>query len=218
MANYTYLVNDLIESTENDNSDFETAIPRMVNKAELRLTTDLDDYGLVTYTSVAVSSGKNIITLPAGTRIVKNVNINNAGTKINLVQRTDEFINDYWSVSASTGTPEYYARRDNTTILIAPTAVSTVDGIVAHISRPVTLASATPTNYFSDFCYNALYNASMIEALLFMKNYEAIGVYETRYKESVTALRNQARRTRRDDMEAPASPAGGDNTITQGGL
>ena len=218
MANYTYLVNDIIESTENDNSDFASAIPKFVNRAELRLTTDLDDYGLVTHTSVAVSSGKNVITLPSGTRVIKNVNINNAGTRINLVQRTDEFINDYWSVSASTGTPEYYAKRDNTTILIAPTPVSTVDGVVVHISRPTTLASATPNNYFSDFCYNALYNASMIEALLFMKNYEAIAIYETRYKESVTALQNQARRTRRDDMEAPASPAGGDNTILQGSL
>jgi len=218
MANYTYLVNDIIESTENDNSDFASAIPKFVNRAELRLTTDLDDYGLVTHTSVAVSSGKNVITLPSGTRVIKNVNINNAGTRINLVQRTDEFINDYWSVSASTGTPEYYARRDNTTILIAPTPVSTVDGIVAHISRPVTLSSATNTNYFSDFCYNALYNASMVEALLFMKNYEAIAVYESRYKEDVLALRNQARRTRRDDMESPANPAGGDNTILQGSL
>ena len=218
MANYTYLVNDIIESTENDNSDFTSAIPKFVNRAELRLTTDLDDYGLVTHTSVAVSSGKNVITLPSGTRVIKNVNINNAGTRINLVQRTDEFINDYWSVSASTGTPEYYARRDNTTILIAPTPVSTVDGIVVHISRPVTLSSATNTNYFSDFCYNALYNASMVEALLFMKNYEAIAVYESRYKEDVLALRNQARRTRRDDMESPASPAGGDNTILQGNL
>ena len=218
MASYTYLVDDIIESTENDNSDFASAIPKFVNRAELRLTTDLDDYGLVTHTSVAVSSGKNVITLPSGTRVIKNVNINNAGTRINLVQRTDEFINDYWSVSASTGTPEYYARRDNTTILIAPTPVSTVDGIVAHISRPVTLSSATNTNYFSDFCYNALYNASMVEALLFMKNYEAIAVYESRYKEDVLALRNQARRTRRDDMESPANPAGGDNTILQGTL
>jgi len=216
MANYTYLVNDIIETTENDNSDFTSAIPKFVNRAELRLTKDLDDYGLVTYTSVAVSSGKNIINLPAGTRILKNFNINNAGTKINLLQRTDEFLNDYWNVSASTGTPQYYARRDNTTVLIAPTAVSTVDGVVVHISRPATLSSVTNTNYFSDFCYNALYNASMVEALLFMKNYEAITIYESRYKEEVQALRNQARRTRRDDMETPASPAGGDNTILGG--
>lgn len=216
MANYTYLVNDIIETTENDNSDFTSAIPKFVNRAELRLTKDLDDYGLVTYTSVAVSSGKNIINLPSGTRILKNFNINNSGTKINLLQRTDEFINDYWSVSASTGTPQYYARRNNTTVLIAPTAVSTVDGVIVHISRPTTLSSASDTNYFSDFCYNALYNASMVEALLFMKNYEAITVYESRYKEEVQALRNQARRTRRDDMETPASPAGGDNTVLGG--
>ena len=58
----------------------------------------------------------------------------------------------------------------------------------------------------------------MVEALLFMKNYEAISVYESRYKEDVLALRNQARRTRRDDMESPANPAGGDNAILQGSL
>ena len=31
-------------------------------------------------------------------------------------------------------------------------------------------------------------------------------------------LLNQARRTRRDDMQAPASPAGGDNAVIQGSL
>ena len=95
-------------------------IPKMVNRAEERLTKDLDDYGLVTYTSVAVSAGNNKVTLPSGTRIVKNVNITSDGSKINLLQRTDEFINDYWPVSASTSEPKYYARRNNTTILIAP--------------------------------------------------------------------------------------------------
>jgi len=218
MANYTYLVNDILETTENGSSEFLSSVPKMVNKAELRLTKDLDDYGLVAYTSVAVSSGKNIVNLPQGTRILKNFNIVSNGTKINLLQRTDEFINDYWPVSASTGTPEYYARRDNTTVIVAPTPVSTISGQVVHISRPVTLASATPNNYFSDFCYDALYNASMVEALLYMKNYEPMSIYETRYKEALAALLNQSRRTRRDDMQAPASPAGGDNTVIQGSV
>ena len=218
MANYTYLVNDILETTENGSDEFLSSVPKMVNKAELRLTKDLDDYGLVSYTSVAVSSGKNIVSLPQGTRILKNFNIVSSGTKINLLQRTDEFINDYWPVSASTGTPEYYARRDNTTVIVAPTPVSTISGQVVHISRPVTLASATPNNYFSDFCYDALYNASMVEALLYMKNYEPMSIFETRYKEALAALLNQSRRTRRDDMQAPASPAGGDNTVIQGSV
>ena len=126
MANYTYLVDDIIQATENDSSDFLTYIPKIVNRAEERLTRDLDDYGLVSYTSVAVSSGVNLITLPSGTRVVKNFNVVSNGTRINLLQRTDEYIRDYWPVSASTGTPEYYARRNNTTVIVAPTPVSTL--------------------------------------------------------------------------------------------
>ena len=216
MANFSYLVDDLVAATENDSSEFSSYIPKMINRAEERLTRDIDDYGLVVYTSVAVSAGVNTISLPSGTRIVKNFNIVSDSTRINLLQRTDEYIRDYWPVSASTGTPEYYARRNNTTVLIAPTPSSTVNGEVVHISRPVTLASATPTNYFSDFCYDALFNAAMVEAMVFMKNFELVQLFEARYTQALQSLQNQARRTRRDDMETPASPAGADNPVILG--
>jgi len=38
MANYTYLVTDIIEASENDGSEFVSAIPNMVNRVEERLT------------------------------------------------------------------------------------------------------------------------------------------------------------------------------------
>ena len=50
-----------------------------------------------------------------------------------------------------------------------------------------------------------------------MKNYTAKEIYEQQYQNSVGLLRNQSRRTRRDDMQTPASTGGGDNTI-EGGL
>lgn len=216
MANYTFLVDDIIGATENDGSEFLAYMPKITNRAEERLTRDLDDYGLVVYTSAAVSAGNNILTLPSGTRILKNINMVANGTRIHLLQRTDEYIRDYWPVSASTGTPQYYGRRDNTTVLIAPTPVSTFDGEIAYVKRPTTLTSATQTNYFSDYCYDALFNACMVEALMFMKDYNAVQLFEARYKTAIIELQNRARRTRRDDMEAPASPAGADNPITQG--
>ena len=73
MANYTYLVNDIIRTTENDSSEFATAIPDFVNRAEERLTKDLDDYGLVQTTAVALSATTNVFVLPVGTRIIKNL-------------------------------------------------------------------------------------------------------------------------------------------------
>jgi len=216
MANYTFLTEDIIGATENDGTEFLAYIPKMVNRAEERMTRDLDDYGLVTYTSVAVSAGNNIITLPVGTRIIKNFNIQSNGTRIHLLQRTDEYIKDYWPVSASTGTPAYYGRRNNTTVLIAPTPVSTYDGEIAYVSRPTTLTSATQNNYFSDFCYDSLFNACMIEALIFMKDFNTVQLFEQRYQQSIAELQNRARRTRRDDMETPASPGGADNPVIMG--
>ena len=216
MANYTYLVNDISDACENTGSEFLAYIPNMVNYAEERLVKDLDDYGLVSYTSVAVSSSNNKVTLPSGTRVIKNFNLQSNGTKINLLLRTDEFINDYWPVSASTSEPKYYARRNNTTVLIAPTPASTHNAEVVYVSRPVTLSSVAPTNYFSDFCYNALFNASMVEAMIYQKDYQASQIFQQRYNESIQILQNQSRRNRRDDMQTPASPAGADNPIIPG--
>jgi len=211
MADYTFLVNDIIDACENEGAEFLAYVPNMVNRAEERLTKDLDDYGLVTYTSVAVET--RIVTLPVGTRIVKNINITSNGSKINLLQRTDEFINDYWPVIASTSEPKYYAPRDNTTVLIAPTPVSSFDGEIVHVSKPVALTSTTPTNYFSDFAYDLLFFASLIEAMLFQKDFPAAQMYEQKYAQVLELQRNQARRTRRDDMQTPASPAGADDNL-----
>ena len=212
MADYIYLVEDIIEAAENDGSEFVSAIPRMVNRAEERLVKALDDYGLVTTTSIEVSSGKNKITLPTGTRTIRNVRLDDSGTRIMLLQRTDEFLYDYWPVSASTGTPKYYAKTNNTEIVVAPTASATYGGEISYTARPTTLTSTTPDNYFTEFCYDALFFGSMVEAGDFMKNYSVSTYYEQRYQNAVELLRNQSRRTRRDDMQGPAS-ALGDNTI-----
>ena len=203
MASYSDLVTELISVNENDGDEFLAYIPKMINRAEDKLTKDLDDTGLIAHTSVAVSSGNNSITLPVGTRIVKNFYIDSSGSKINMLMRTSEFLNDYWPVSASTGIPKYYTRLSNTAITVAPTPSSTFNGVVAHISRPTTLTSAANNNYFTDFCYDALFYASQVEALMFQKNYSVVPAFESKYKDAINALRMQASRTRRDDLQQP---------------
>lgn len=217
MTSFTYLVNDLIESCENESQEFLDYTPKMIYKAEERLFREIDDYGLVVYTSVAVSASNPQVSLPAGTRVVKNLNItDDSGIKTNILLRTDEFLTDYWPNATSTGTPKYYAKLDHTAIRLAPTPVSTVSGELVYEGKPETLTSANQTNYFTDNTYDALYYAAMIEALLFEKNWSAVPMYEGRFKDAVNSLRNQARRTRRDDLQPNMSPAGGDNTITGG--
>ena len=121
MTTFSYLKTDLINTTENDSTEFSTQVSSFVKKTEFRLVKDLDDQGMTEYTSVSVSSGNaGAVPLNDRVRIVRNVNY----------------------------------------------IVST-------------------------------------------------GTWQAQYDNAILALRNQARRTRQDDMAVAASPAGGPDTITQ---
>ena len=224
MPNYAYLKTDLVNTSENDSTEFASQVSAFVKRTEFRLIKDLDDVGLDEYTTVSVSSGNaGSISLNDRTRIVRNVNyvVSNGTTVTNLLQRTLEYAQDYWPVSASQGTPRYYSRRNNTELKIVPTPVSAITAVVKTQSQPLPLASATDTsvttsNYFSEYCYDALFAGCMMEATMFMKDWNTLNVWQGYYTAAIDTLRNQARRTRQDDMEIAASPAGGPDTLMQG--
>ena len=224
MPNFAYLKTDLINTTENDSTEFSSQVSAFVKKTEFRMVKDLDDSGLDEYTNISVSSGNaGTVSLNDRVRIVRNVNfkVSTGTTVTNLLQRTVEYVNDYWPVSASTGTPRYYTRKNNSSIKIVPTPVSALTVEIQSQSQPLPLASATGTsvttqNYFSDYCYQALFAGCMVEATMYMKDWNTLPVWQTEYQTAIAALRNQARRTRQDDMAVAASPAGGPDTITQG--
>ena len=224
MATYSYLKTDIIQTSENDSTEFASAFSYFVDKSEIRLLKDLDDVGLNEYTTITLTKDNPVVSLNDRVHIVRNVNYTTSvsSIKTNLLQRTYEYAIDYWPyASASVGTPRYYSRKTNSSIYIVPTPATTLSGEVQTVSRPLPLSSATGTsvttqNYFSNYCYDALFTGCMIEATMFMKDWNTLPVWENRYQGAVMALRNQARRTRQDDMAVAASPAGGPDTITQG--
>ena len=229
MPSYSYLKTDIINTTENDSTEFEDQIPKLIEKTELRLTKDLDDVGLDEYTAITLTANNVSVALNDRVRIVRNVNFTTsisvvgtpASSKVNLLQRTYEYATDYWPVATSTGTPRYYSRKTNGSIYVVPTPTSTLSGVVQTASRPLALASATGTsvttsNYYSEYCYDALFYGCLLEATMYMKDWNTLPIWQQQYEASIITLRNQARRTRQDDMEVPASPAGGPDTIIQG--
>ena len=219
MSTYSYLLTDLKNTAENDSTEFTEQIPKFIEKTEIRLTKDLDDFGLDSFTTITLTAGNPIVSVPSGTRVVRNVNYTTSASSIktNLLQRSYEYAIDFWVyASADTGTPRYYARKNNTQIYIVPTPSSTVTGEIQTVSRPASLTSAAPTNYYSEFCYNALFYGCMSEASMFMKSWDTVPLWEQQYKNAVDGLRNQARRTRQDDMESANSPVGGPDTVIQG--
>mgnify|MGYP003642046221 FL=1 len=224
MPNYAFLKTDLINTSENDSTEYADQIPKFVEKAEDRLVKELDDPGLDNFASFTFTASSPTVSLPVDSLIVRNVSFTTSTSSLitPLLQRTYEYAIDYWPyASASVGTPRYYSRKNNTSIYIVPTPTSALSGEIQYTRRPIPLSSATGTsattsNYFSEFTYNALFNACMVEASKFTKSWDIVQVWESSYTNSVDALRNQARRMRQDDMENPRNPVGGPDTVLQG--
>ena len=223
MGTYSDLKTAIINTTENDGTEFSSVIPDFISRTELRLTKDIDDCGLDIYTAITLAASNPVVSLNDRVRIVRNVNFttSTSSIKTNLLQRTYEYAIDYWPyVSASTGTPRYYARKNNTSIYIVPTPASTLTGEIQTVSQPLPLASATgtsvtTTNYFSQYCYDALFYGCMMEATMYMKDWQTLPLWQQQYEAAIITLRNQARRTRQDDMAVAASPAGAPDPVQQ---
>ena len=213
---FNSLVSIIIETTENDGSEFVGALPAMIQRAQEKMQNDLDDQGLVSYASVAVSASSAEVSVPVGGEIIKTFSIEVDGARTQLKHRPYEYLLDYWPVSASTGTPRYYGFKTNTEIRVAPTPSATVDSQIGFIAQITTITSASPTNYFTIHCENALFYSSMIEASLFMKSFNTTAAWQQEYQGEIERLRNRARRSRQDDMQTSFSTAGGPNTLVKG--
>jgi len=213
---FNSLVSAIVETTENDGSEFLGALPNMIQRAQDKMMNDLDDQGLVSYASVAVSSGTAEVSVPTGGEIIKTFTIEVSGARTQLKHRPYEYLLDYWPVSASTATPRYYGFKTNTEIRVAPTPSGTIDSQIGFIAQITTITSASPTNYFTTHCENALFFATMVEASLFMKSFNTTQAWQQEYAGEIERLRNRARRSRQDDMQTNFSPAGGPNTLVKG--
>lgn len=215
--NYNNLKTQIQNTFDDEDTEFTDSIPDFISRAELRLTRELDSRGLTEYATSSFTANEPWLVLPSNLLIIRNVNyINSEGSRISLLLRAKEFTEDYWPVRSSVGVPKYYARFRNDQLIIVPTPTSANEVELEYVVQPSVLSSANQTNYFTDFCANALFYASMIEACYFMKNYTAAQIWDGQYQRANLTLVNEARRNRRDDMELNASPAGSGDTLIDG--
>ncbi len=213
---YSQLRTNIIESTENDGTEFAGQIDQFIARAEARLTIDIDDAGLTQHQYSQLVASDPFLGLPVGFTIVESANITANGTRINLLNRNVDFIADYWPVRTATGTPKYYGLWDDNTIIVAPTPVSAFNIELAFVAEPTAITAANPTNYYTAETPNALFYACMVEAELFNKNYEVVKLWTELYTKEIELLRNRARRARRDDLEPHNQQANNANTLTGG--
>jgi len=215
-TSYTQLRDDIASEFEDDSVEFAAQIPRFINRAQIRLTRDLDSYGLVKHATTPLANSNFFITLPQEVLYTKYLTFVTSITTTDLHLVTDEYIQDYWPVRTSVGFPRLYAMWDNRTIIVAPTP--DVDGTVelGYVAYVTAIGSASvSTNYFTEFAEDAFLYASMVEATRFGKAWEQQQVWEGDYQRSLGALREEHRRFRQNDQKANFVET--ENTMRTGG-
>lgn len=198
---YTYntLVADVIANMEEDSSEFLSALPSIITRAQAYIQRRIDSANILRFVDVTVSASVRTVDLPSDLLVLKSVQVSTNSGTINLVQQTNEYLTAYWPDYVSVGTPKYYASKDNAQIFVAPTPDVNTNATVEYVPRVSILTSAVSSNWFSDYADAAFFAAAMMFANAWTKNPGATNLWKIQTDEELSVLNNEARRTRRSD-------------------
>lgn len=183
-------IQDYSESTE---TSFVTNLPNFIKTAEERIlkTVQLDDF-IKNVTGTATASSP-FLGSPTDYLSSFSLAVIDSSSNYNYLQlKHPSFIRDFTPASSTTGLPKYYAEFDENTFILAPTPDTTYTFELHYFFRPSSLTSAgdSGTTWLSDNAPNALLYGSLTEAMVYLKNYESLPIYEQRFQEAIALLKN----------------------------
>lgn len=192
MSNYTNLVQDIKDFTENNGTDFANEINRFIANVELRLSKELINCpALNKHVTSSLTASDPFINKPSGLISTISLQILSSSTRAPLEYRDIGFINEYWPTRTTTGTPKFFANWDETYYIVAPTPSTTFSVELNYRERFDNIGSSTATNWLTDNAYDLLLYGCLIEASVYNKDAAQQQVYTGRYTESLQNTKNE---------------------------
>ena len=191
-------IQDYLDSTE---ASFVSNLPTFITTAEERIfkNVQLDDFrknqvGNLTASGTYLECPTDYLA-PFSLAVVDSANNYNY-----LLLKQVSFIRDFTPNASTKGLPKYYAEFDDNTFIVAPTSDLAYEVELHYYYRPASLTSTTgsETTWLSENAPNAMLYGSLVEACTYLKNYESIPVYESKFQEAILGLKNlgEAKSTR----------------------
>ncbi len=130
----------------------------MIDYAELRIYRELDflytqkdaDTSDLTVGTRSIAIPGSIIIVNSASLITPASTVADSGTRNPMQRVSVEFMNFVWATVATTGVPLYYALKDNSTIILAPTPDDTYKVNCVGVYRPDPLYTDTNGTFISD--------------------------------------------------------------------
>ena len=198
---YTTLKTAIQDYLESSESSFVTNLPTFITTAEERIfkNVQLDDFRKNQVGNLTASG--TYLECPTDYLAPFSLAVIDSSSNYNyLLLKQVSFIRDFTPNASTTGLPKYYAEFDDNTFIVAPTPDSTYEVELHYYYRPASLTTTTgsETTWLSKNAPNAILYGSLVEACTYLKNYEAIPAYESKFQEALLGLKNlgEAKSTR----------------------
>lgn len=201
-VNYTSLFADITNYLERGGSETTdptvfNQIPRLINAAERALMQQLKLLGSIetlVNAPVGLATGVSVYTKPDRWRSTVDMNFG-TGTDNNtrrfLFPRSYEYCRTYWPDSTQTGVPKFYSDYNYQHWLIVPTPDDDYPWEVVNYMQPVLLSEDTQTNFFTDYCPNALLFGCLVQASPFIKDDSRVALWGSMYATEMSTLDSQ---------------------------
>ena len=155
---YTQLKSSIQEYTDNNETSFVSNLDRFIKSAEQRIFSTVDLEYFRKNASGAMTSGNQFMAVPLEYLASFSLSVENSGSKVFLLQKDVNFLQESYPDSTATGIPKYYAAYDVNNFIIAPTPNANFSTEIHYYYRPVSLAdskfSLTVSNVSGTFVNN----------------------------------------------------------------
>lgn len=203
-VNFTSLQADIQKNLERGESAVTdptvfAQIPRLINAAERKLAQDLKLLGQIEVFSAAPPAGglqasNPVVAKPDRWRQTVSMGYgagtgNNTYTPLN--GRAYEYLLMYWPDATATEAPQFYADVDLQHWWIAPTPDAAYPLRAVLYMQPPLLGDDQQTNFWSDYCSNALLYGALIEAEAFIKEDQRIPLWKELWAQELVTLGKQ---------------------------
>ena len=202
MTTYAELTTQILRYTETSTDVLTSTITDdFIEHTENRILREADIDAFKSHQYSALTSSNPFLSLPGASGIgatptslatIRTVHIypaSGTATRDFLEQRDISFMNEYWPVRTSTGTPKYWSWWDEDTIYVAPTPDAAYNIEIGITRLPTRLSSSNTTSWLGNNAPIALLYGCLAEAFKFLKGpAEMLQLYEQSYQRAIQEL------------------------------
>jgi len=206
---YAELKTAIQDFTENEETSFVNNLPVFIEGAEDRILGLVDLEYFRKNASGTTSSGNKYLSQPTDYLAAFSLSIEVSSSKVFLLQKDVNFIQEYNPNASTTGQPVYYAVFDDSNFILAPTPDASYPAELHYFYRPASLTAGSDsgTTWLSTNAPNCLLYASLVEAYTYMKGEpDLLSLYNNRFNEALIRLKDLAESRENSDAYRDGLP------------